>query len=248
MILNCEKCDTSFSVPDKALGDKGRKVRCAKCKHVWFQEPENKSEIVEEAAAVPEEKVEDPKSAEDEIVQKVAPAPDAQIIDHEEKEAEVEDQGSKPLIKALAASFIIFALLTMVFISARGALASAVPGLKPVYETFGFMINLPGQDLVFDNMSVDILPLSEAEEDEKLVYQVTGSIINLSLHTTPIPFIKAQFFNKDESVSEPQYIKLKEVEIEGEKVISFSHVLSLPEDKIADPNELRLSFVLKDGA
>ena len=35
-VLCCEKCKSEFKVPaDKLIG--GRKVRCADCRHVWFQ-------------------------------------------------------------------------------------------------------------------------------------------------------------------------------------------------------------------
>jgi len=38
MIIACPACATRYVVPDSSIGVEGRTVRCAKCRHSWFQD------------------------------------------------------------------------------------------------------------------------------------------------------------------------------------------------------------------
>jgi predicted Zn finger-like uncharacterized protein len=41
MLLVCPSCRTRYVVPDSAIGGAGRQVRCASCRHSWFQDGPN---------------------------------------------------------------------------------------------------------------------------------------------------------------------------------------------------------------
>lgn len=52
MIIACPACTTRYVVPDSAIGIDGRTVRCAKCRHSWFQDGPA-LELAEPAPAAP---------------------------------------------------------------------------------------------------------------------------------------------------------------------------------------------------
>jgi len=58
MIIACPACATRYVVPDSAIGIDGRTVRCAKCRHSWFQDgamPEQRPAASPPAPASPPE-------------------------------------------------------------------------------------------------------------------------------------------------------------------------------------------------
>ena len=40
MKIACPRCDTRYALSEEALGDQGRKMKCAKCAAVWLALPE----------------------------------------------------------------------------------------------------------------------------------------------------------------------------------------------------------------
>ena len=53
MIIACPACTTRYVVPDSAIGPDGRTVRCAKCRHSWFQEGAMPAQAAQPAAVPP---------------------------------------------------------------------------------------------------------------------------------------------------------------------------------------------------
>ncbi|MGD1953702.1 MAG: DUF3426 domain-containing protein [Sphingomonadales bacterium] len=49
MIVTCENCSSRFVVDPKQLEPRGRRVRCARCKYVWFQAPSDEAVLSGEA-------------------------------------------------------------------------------------------------------------------------------------------------------------------------------------------------------
>lgn len=53
MIISCPDCKTRYVVAPRAIGKKGRLVKCSKCAHTWFQDPAEKDhEIIPEKVII----------------------------------------------------------------------------------------------------------------------------------------------------------------------------------------------------
>ncbi len=53
MIISCPACSTRYAVPDTAIGPEGRTVRCAKCRHSWFQDGPSADPDMAPASPIP---------------------------------------------------------------------------------------------------------------------------------------------------------------------------------------------------
>lgn len=52
MIIACPACATRYVVPDSAIGAEGRTVRCAKCRHSWFQDGPELADAIDREPAL----------------------------------------------------------------------------------------------------------------------------------------------------------------------------------------------------
>ncbi|GAA0270566.1 hypothetical protein GCM10009127_08330 [Alteraurantiacibacter aestuarii] len=102
MIIECPACATRYVVPDSAIGVDGRTVRCAKCRHSWFQDGPalELAEGASTAAAPPEQEPEPrpepkPEPAPPPPAQRAAPPPPAARAPFADETAR--DEGEPPL-------------------------------------------------------------------------------------------------------------------------------------------------------
>lgn len=101
MIISCPACSTRYVVPESAIGVDGRTVRCAKCKHSWFQDgPELDLSEAEQIVPAPEPEAEEPAPAaapnpqEPEASETAPPAPEP-APPSEQAAAQSEEPGSE---------------------------------------------------------------------------------------------------------------------------------------------------------
>lgn len=232
-------------------------MRCAKCEHVWHQNPFEKipeEEEPSEPAAFTDESSQIQEKLEEEIDAET-PIPQSVIPDHKQDDTPetsdpvdtVDRVHEISLARGVGAGVFIVLVTVASIIGLRAHIVKSLPGMMPFYDLIGLHINLPGEDLVFDKIAVDLLPAPEANGNDTLVYQVTGDIINLGLYKSEVPNIRAQFWMGEEKIGKPQIFQVNIRHVAAEKTVSFSKILSMPDDLGVQPTELRLAFVMEDN-
>ena len=94
MIIACPNCSTRYAVPDTAIGNEGRTVRCAKCKHSWFQEPADLANEPQPAPTAPDPTPEPPPEP---VTASVSPRVPTHSEPEEDEAPTVDPEASEPL-------------------------------------------------------------------------------------------------------------------------------------------------------
>lgn len=143
MIVECEKCGSTFNLDDTLIQENGSKVRCSVCSHTFTVLPSHKDDeiepLLEETAPVDSPPVteEDTKPEPDDIFDKAFEDAlqediEGEAVEEEEPEPQIENKppASKKEKKGTG-SLLIFLIILLILISGAISVYLFAPGLLP---------------------------------------------------------------------------------------------------------------------
>ncbi len=191
MIIACPACSTRYVVPDSAIGVEGRTVRCAKCKHSWFQAG---AELAPRDEPVAEPVAPEPVVARGPIAADTPPPPKMPRPAPEPRQADGDEPGPSPFAheppfrprRNPARLWTIAALL----------FALSVAGLIGAVSWFGLPDWLPVGHRLFVGTSPDLeLSFPPERQDRRTLpngteyFGASGTIKNIGKDVREVPQI-----------------------------------------------------------
>lgn len=185
MILTCPQCATRYQVDAAQFAGVGRKVRCAKCGHVWHQEaappePEPGLESAAfEAEPPPAPSVPEPRPA--------AYAPAAVVAAAEQEQAQAPQRRRDVSgIVSVAGWFglaVLVAVLGWAGVHYRQTIVTVWPQAASLYSRIGLGVNARG--IAFTDVAY-----RRAQEGGQQVLSVSGKLVNVTHSEQPVPEIR----------------------------------------------------------
>ncbi|GAB5389175.1 MAG: zinc-ribbon domain-containing protein [Alphaproteobacteria bacterium] len=240
MILTCPSCTAKYMVPDTAIGAEGRQVRCAKCRHDWYQAPLPEAAPAAVPAAEPASafaKAMDDVDVEQAVNQPVNPSLDPQRDSPSAVSSANIPAVAKPRRKLplgwIAAGVILLAGSGSLVFQKSEALADKFPAMAGVYSTLDLPVMLTCKDVGFINERISAVELREGIQR---MIRVEGVVRNEGTRDCLVPDIAISIKDTDGGVVKSWTVEHEEDArtIEAGAEMPFAGTTIAPDDPAAD--------------
>jgi len=184
MILTCPQCTTRYQTDASLFAPPGRKVKCAKCGHVWLQAAPPPEPVLDAAI---EESPPPPEPETEQEPQREAFAPSAYVPTqdaYDERTEDVRPRGSWLARVGIVVGWLVLAGIVLVIgwatATYRQQIATLWPQSATLYKALGLKVTTRG---------IDIRNLSEKWEKEggQSVLEVSGTLLNVTQRELMVP-------------------------------------------------------------
>ncbi len=170
MILTCPDCSTRFAVDASKLGPDGRRVKCGKCAHIWYESP---PETEPEA------------DIEDSIPIHVTPLEPDELSRAPVRNLPALNRAKKARSARfgwIAAAVFLVAIVGVLWLG-RAQVATAIPQAEPIYAAIG----IPAFPPPGEGLSIEFDP-----KTENGALTLKGEILNTSSGVRDVPSLEVR--------------------------------------------------------
>lgn len=233
MIITCPACSTRYSMDPLSLGPEGRRVRCAKCKHVWHQTPpDDMPRRVD--LATPEPAPTPPPAASSVAAGSAATGAStigsAGLGSTPEVRVAIPPRPRPAPRKGMSAGLGILILLIVIIglVAAAGyffqkAVVTSWPKAREIYEALGIAEPILGKDLEISNITFVSQTI-----DGQPVLVVHGEIFNKGQSTIAMPNLLATLRTQQRQWLFDWVFKIEKAELAPGETVTFTTTAKNP--------------------
>ncbi len=168
MIITCPSCQTRFRIDPRALGPRGKMVRCSQCGHRWFAEP-------------PAEELEPP------------PLPENSPLEAAVEEGAAAMATARPGTVTLLGWLLVVLVILLVaaMVLGRNEIVAAWPPAATLYRTLGLPVTMAL------GLELRDLESERLEENGVSVLRITGEIANRTGQERIIPPLRVALLDAE---------------------------------------------------
>ena len=201
MILTCPECTTRYQTDASQFAPDGRKVRCAKCGHVWLQmppAPEPDADLeVRHVEPEPEAESEPEPAAAAPRREAFAPAPRVEPAAAAASRSRLPARPGRLEQVVIGVGWVMLAVLVLGVgwsgLHYRQNIAAVWPQSSSLYATMGMRVNTRG--LEFHDKTAHFE--SDGQQD---VLIITGHLLNTTSRELSVPAIRVSLMDADKRV------------------------------------------------
>jgi predicted Zn finger-like uncharacterized protein len=212
MIVTCSKCQKRYIVDPRSLGSPGRRVRCANCRHTWFEAaPEDAPSSIE---------LPPPPETPPPVVRI---APDESDAVHRIQLPAVTRRGRGTRWLGRVALIVAVAIAMGALFAERQQVMSAVPFTTRFYAMVGLGPAVPGEGLQLR----DVTP-SRGVDNGVPTLAINGQVANVSRGPQPIPKLRIALRDANNNELQSWVVSVSDEPLAPGESVPFHTAISQP--------------------
>jgi len=221
MILTCPQCSTRYLVDARALGETGRRVRCAHCATTWHQAPPEEGPPPADVLRTPEPEV--------------VPAPTLSAATRTQLPALSPERRRRSILGPLAVAVALVLIIGAGTWFTKDMAASRWPSLVPYYRMIGLPVET-GEEKIFD------IKVAKPKRDPDNGIVIEGDLVNVSGYERPVPRLRATLLDNDKHPLQSWSFTVSDDRLQPNASIPFRTSIAQP-----NPDATAVEITVADG-